>query len=81
MNNYEKRDCSNCIWHDTSCTKFYCQQITRRQIMIILSLLEICEGVQADDKAGFMEKETAKVVAYEHIADILKGGHDDKAGS
>lgn len=78
---YGKRDCPNCIWNDTSCTKFYCQQITRKQIMSVLSLLEMCEGVQADDKTGFMEKETAKVVAYEHIAEILKGGHNDKAGS
>lgn len=74
MNEYGKKACSNCIWHDTSCTMFSCQEVTRNQILRVLSLLEICEGVQADDKAGFMEKETAKVVAYEHIADILKGG-------
>lgn len=78
---YGKRDCPNCIWHDTSCTKFYCQQITRKQIMSVLSLLEMCEGVQADDKAGFMEKETAKVVAYEHIAEILNGVQNDTKGS
>lgn len=49
--------------------------------MSVLSLLEMCEGVQADDKAGFMEKETAKVVAYEHIAEILKGVQNDTKGS
>lgn len=81
MSNYGKRDCANCIWHDTSCTKFYCQEITRSQIMRILGVVSTCEAVQENTHAGFMEKETAKVVAYEHIAEILKGGHNDKAGS
>ena len=78
---FGKRDCQNCIWHDTSCTKFYCQQITRSQITSVLHIMETCEGVLADDKAGFMEKETAKVVAYEHIAEILKGVQNDTKGS
>ena len=67
-----KRDCANCIWHDTSCTKFYCQQITRKQITSVLNLIEFCDTVQADESKHFVEKETAKVVAYEKIAGILK---------
>ena len=49
--------------------------------MRIFGVVSTCEAVQANTHAGFMEKETAKVVAYEHIAEILKGGHNDKAGS
>lgn len=67
-----KRDCANCIWHDTSCTKFYCQQITRKQITSVLNLIELCEGIQNNEAKGFLEKETAKVVAYEHIRDELE---------
>lgn len=78
---YGKRDCEHCIWHDTSCTKFYCQQLTRKQIMNVLDVMEMCEGVLKDSGAGFMEKETAKVVAYEHMADILKGEQNDTKGS
>jgi len=49
--------------------------------MRVLGVVATCEAVQANTHAGFIEKETAKVVGYEHIAEILKGGHDDKAGS
>ena len=70
---FGKRDCGNCIWHDTSCTKFYCQQLTRKQIGSILNIVGMCEDIQKDDDKGFIEKETAKVVAYEHIVSILKG--------
>ena len=78
---YGKRDCQNCIWHDTSCTKFYCQQITRSQITSVLHIMEMCEGIQANEHETFVGKETAKVVAYEHIAEILKGVQNDTKGS
>jgi len=81
MSEYGKKDCPNCIWHDTSCTKYYCQQITRSQIMSVMNIITMCEGIQANEHETFVGRETAKVVAYEHIAEILKGGRNDTKGS
>lgn len=67
---YGKRDCQNCIWHDTSCTKFYCQQITRKQITNVLKIIEVCDAAIVQ---GIGTEEAAKTVAYEHIVNILKG--------
>lgn len=61
--------------------KFYCQQITRSQITSVLHIMEMCEGIQANEDETFAGKETAKVVAYEHIAEILKGVQNDTKGS
>ena len=75
--NREKK-CFSCIYQGTStCSRFDCKELSYKQIRNVLKVIEMCEGVQADDKVGFIEKETAKVVAYEHIADILKGGRNE----
>lgn len=73
-----KRDCQNCIWHDISCTKFSCQQITRSQITKVLDYIEICDETIDNNPSA---KDVAKIVTYEYITRILKGGHNDKAGS
>ena len=77
-----EKECFSCIYQGMSiCSRFDCKELSYKQIRNVLKVIEMCEGVQADNKAGFMEKETAKVVAYEHIAEILKGVQNDTKGS
>ena len=75
---YGKRDCQNCIWHDTSCTKFYCQQITRSQITKALDFIEFCDEAIANNPSA---EDVAKIVAYEHIVEAIRGKRDDTKGS
>ena len=75
---YGKRDCQNCIWRGTSCTKFYCQQITRSQITKALDFIELCDEAIANNPSA---EDVAKIVAYEHIVEAIRGKRDDAKGS
>ena len=72
---FKEKDCKNCIWHDTSCTQFHCRQITRQQINAVLNIIDLCETTVGNSSEDTFKVYMAKVIAFEHIADELKGGH------
>ena len=73
-----EKECFSCIYQGTStCSRFDCKELSYKQIRNVLKVIEMCEGIQANEGETFVGKETAKVVAYEHIADILKGGRNE----
>lgn len=77
-----EQTCFSCIFQGTSaCDRFHCIEVSYKQIRRVLKVIEMCEGIQANENETFVGKETAKVVAYEHIAEILKGVQNDTKGS
>ena len=65
------RDCEHCIYHD-----WECEYRNRNDINRIAALIEACEDVlsRVDDERM---KEVSKITAYEHIAKVWKGEHEE----
>lgn len=67
------RDCEHCAFNGKKgCTSWDCTFVSRNNLHKVLKIIQCCEVVQ-DGKQDKRVKEIGKIVAYEHIRDLVKG--------